>query len=76
MGDQRYAWVDLSAGPSEYGPGPGHHGQVFPHTLPDPLIYKHATAGRAILPDLAALIASAGQVCARGSHKAPPQSRC
>ncbi|MEW5315415.1 MAG: hypothetical protein WDW38_006846 [Sanguina aurantia] len=61
VGDQRYAWVDLSAGPSEYGPGPGHHGQVFPHTLPDPLIYKHATAGRAILPDLAALIASAGQ---------------
>lgn len=61
VGRQPYAWVDLSAYPSFYGPGPGGKGQVFRHTVPVLEHYKDATMKQAMLPDLAALVWSACQ---------------
>lgn len=56
-----YAWVDLGAAPQSYGPLRGGHGQVFPHSLPHAASYQPTTVNTAILPDLAALAASAVQ---------------
>uniref|UniRef100_A0A7S0RHP8 DUF7906 domain-containing protein n=1 Tax=Chlamydomonas leiostraca TaxID=1034604 RepID=A0A7S0RHP8_9CHLO len=61
VGAQRYMWVDIAAGPVLYGPGMGHEGQVFQHTMPHPLNYKPSMLPTAIVPDLAALVWSAVQ---------------
>jgi hypothetical protein len=61
-----YVWVDLTAGPVHYGPGPGHRGQVLDHSLPSLRHLNRATLKWAALPDLAALAFSAVQVGAAG----------
>eukprot|EP00879_Flechtneria_rotunda_P007305 GHRR01007663.1.p1 GENE.GHRR01007663.1~~GHRR01007663.1.p1 ORF type:complete len:735 (+),score=144.94 GHRR01007663.1:731-2935(+) len=56
---KRYAWLDLSANLTFYGPGPGGRGQVFTHSVPVVKHYKKDVVSKAILPDLAALVWSA-----------------
>jgi hypothetical protein len=52
---QRYAWIDLAANVSYWGPGPGGEGQVFRHLLPHPSQFRADAAGVALLPEIAAL---------------------
>jgi hypothetical protein len=52
---QRYAWIDLAANVSYWGPGPGGEGQVFRHLLPHPSQFRPDSAGVAMLPEIAAL---------------------
>ncbi|EFJ45219.1 hypothetical protein VOLCADRAFT_94391 [Volvox carteri f. nagariensis] len=60
-GGAGFAWVDLGAAPHAYGPLRGGQGQIFPHSLPHASNYQPNVANLAILPDLAALAASAVQ---------------
>jgi hypothetical protein len=62
VGKDRYAWFDIGANLTFYGPGPGGKGHVFDHSVPALSHYKAAAVSRAILPDLAALVWSACQV--------------
>lgn len=62
MSNKRYAWFDLTANLTFYGPGPGGKGQVFAHSTPILQHYKKDVMHQAILPDLAALVWSACQV--------------
>jgi hypothetical protein len=62
VSDKRYAWFDLTANLTFYGPGPGGKGQVFAHSTPILKHYKPQDVHRAIVPDLAALVWSACQV--------------
>ena len=68
MSKKRYAWYDLSANITFLGPGPGGKGHVFQHSVPVLKHYKADSIGRAILPDLAALVWSACQVGAEGGE--------
>ncbi|WIA11081.1 hypothetical protein OEZ85_011230 [Tetradesmus obliquus] len=61
VSDKRYAWFDLTANLTFYGPGPGGKGQVFTHSTPILKHYKAQDVHRAITPDLAALVWSACQ---------------
>uniref|UniRef100_A0A383W0V6 DUF7906 domain-containing protein n=1 Tax=Tetradesmus obliquus TaxID=3088 RepID=A0A383W0V6_TETOB len=61
VSDKRYAWFDLTANLTFYGPGPGGKGQVFAHSTPILKHYKAQDVHRAITPDLAALVWSACQ---------------
>ncbi|KAF8068242.1 Ocrl [Scenedesmus sp. PABB004] len=73
VGAKRYAWFDLTANLTFYGPGPGGRGQVFAHSTPLLQHYKKDTLHRAILPDLAALVWSGCQArAARRSAGRPP----
>ncbi|KAG2483318.1 hypothetical protein HYH03_017819 [Edaphochlamys debaryana] len=54
-----FAWVDLAAMPNSYGPLRGGAGQVFPHSLPHAASFQPSAVHTAILPELAALAASA-----------------
>jgi hypothetical protein len=65
VSDKRYAWFDLTANLTFYGPGPGGKGQVFAHSTPILKHYKSHDMHRAIVPDLAALVWSACQVTCR-----------
>ncbi|KIY91544.1 hypothetical protein MNEG_16420 [Monoraphidium neglectum] len=51
----RYAFYDLSANITFYGPGPGGKGQVLSHSAPSLRHYRPEVAARAVVPDLAAL---------------------
>ncbi len=62
MSPRRYAWFDLTANLTFYGPGPGGRGQGFSHSVPLLKHYRQVTRQRAVLPDLAALTWSAVQV--------------
>lgn len=61
VSDKPYAWVDLTANTSRYGPGTGGKGQVFSHSVPRLDQYPATRRHQAILPDLAALSWSACQ---------------
>lgn len=62
VSDKRYAWFDLSANLTFYGPGPGGKGAVFQHSVPVLKHYKPEAASKAIIPDLVGLVWSACQV--------------
>jgi hypothetical protein len=53
-----YLWVDITAGPTAYGPNLGH-GAVLPHTFPHPRLYRQEEVSSSIVPDLAATVWSA-----------------
>ncbi|KAI8476830.1 MAG: hypothetical protein J3K34DRAFT_201157 [Monoraphidium minutum] len=57
----RYAFYDLSANVTFYGPGPGGKGQVLEHSVPVLSHYRPESLRRAVLPDLAALVWSGVQ---------------
>eukprot|EP00877_Chromochloris_zofingiensis_P012803 jgi/Chrzof1/7777/Cz02g36110.t1 len=61
VSDKRYAWFDLSANLTFYGPGPGGKGAVFQHSVPVLKHYKPEAASKAIIPDLVGLVWSACQ---------------
>lgn len=57
----RFAFYDLTANITFYGPGPGGKGQVLSHSVPQLSHYRPEAMRRAVLPDLAALVWSACQ---------------
>eukprot|EP00878_Enallax_costatus_P035101 GHUV01039077.1.p1 GENE.GHUV01039077.1~~GHUV01039077.1.p1 ORF type:complete len:332 (+),score=22.17 GHUV01039077.1:218-1213(+) len=69
VSSKRYAWFDISANLTFYGPGPGGKGQVFAHSTPILQHYKQDSMAQAVLPDLVALVWSACQVGDRASSK-------
>ncbi|CAM8909828.1 unnamed protein product [Rhodiola kirilowii] len=71
-GKERYVWIDLGAGPVDYGPGLSGDG-VLPRGESHPLAAAHGRpkSEKAMLADVASLVASAYQVLLTPSLRIP-----
>lgn len=61
--NQRYFWIDLTAGPVTYGPSESGEGRVLSHSIPRVEHYNEAWRSKAMIPDISALIFSGTKVC-------------
>eukprot|EP00898_Chlorokybus_atmophyticus_P004638 jgi/Chlat1/5175/Chrsp33S05043 len=57
--EQRYAWLDLTAGPVSYGPQSARKGFVQPQDIPRVTKYRHSQHQKELVTDLITLIWSA-----------------
>ncbi|XP_002991053.2 uncharacterized protein LOC9634447 [Selaginella moellendorffii] len=72
MGRERYVWIDLAAGPIEYGPALSGEGLVLRSELyPYAAAFHESPAQKALLADLAALVWSASQMLLAPAMRIP-----